>query len=60
SVLRDVSQTPRLRAACERLAAVGVRILGAVVSGISHDQAYAYHYQKAMEPEEVAQNGEAV
>jgi polysaccharide biosynthesis transport protein len=33
SLLRDVSQTPRVYAACQRLATLGIRILGAVVNG---------------------------
>jgi capsular exopolysaccharide synthesis family protein len=33
SVLRDVSRTPRVYAACQRLTALGIRLLGAVVNG---------------------------
>jgi polysaccharide biosynthesis transport protein len=33
SVIRDVSQAPKVYDACERLRAVGMRILGAVVNG---------------------------
>jgi capsular exopolysaccharide synthesis family protein len=37
SLLRDVSQTPRVYAACQRLATLGIRVLGAVVNGTRHD-----------------------
>jgi capsular exopolysaccharide synthesis family protein len=33
SLLRDVSQTPRVYAACQRLATLGIRVMGAVVNG---------------------------
>ena len=33
SILREVSRVPKVHAACERLAGLGVRILGAVVAG---------------------------
>jgi polysaccharide biosynthesis transport protein len=42
SVLRDVSQLPKVEAAYQRIAALGVPNLGAVVSGI--DVPAAYHY----------------
>lgn len=41
SVLREVSQMPRVFAAQQQLSAVGVRILGAVVSGADPEEAYA-------------------
>jgi capsular exopolysaccharide synthesis family protein len=41
SVLRDVSQSPRVFAACQRLATLGIRILGAVVNGADDDDLYA-------------------
>ncbi len=41
SVLRDVSQTPRVYAASQRLAALGVRVLGAVVNGADPDEVFA-------------------
>jgi capsular exopolysaccharide synthesis family protein len=41
SVLREVSQTPRLYAANRRLEAVGARVLGAVVNAAAPDEAYA-------------------
>lgn len=45
SVLRDVSQAPRIYAACQKLATLGIRVLGAVVNGTRHEDCYAgYHY----------------
>ncbi|HVS38130.1 MAG TPA: polysaccharide biosynthesis tyrosine autokinase [Gemmataceae bacterium] len=41
SVLRDVSQTPRVYAASQKLAALGVHVLGAVVNGADPDEVYA-------------------
>jgi capsular exopolysaccharide synthesis family protein len=41
SVLREVSQTPRVYAASRRLEAVGARVLGAVVNAAPSDEAYA-------------------
>jgi capsular exopolysaccharide synthesis family protein len=44
SVLRDVSQAPRVYTACQRLSTLGIRILGAVVNGMPHDDYYGgYH-----------------
>ncbi len=43
SVLREASRLPRLHAACQRLAMLGVRVLGAVVSGARGD-VYAAEY----------------
>lgn len=37
SLLRDRSQVHVVYAACERLASLGIRVLGAVVNGIDHD-----------------------
>jgi capsular exopolysaccharide synthesis family protein len=53
SVLRDVSRMPNVYAAHQRLSAAGVRVLGAVVSGVhsEHYGAYAYPYQSAAGPE---------
>ena len=42
SILRDVSQVPRIHAAHERIAALGVPILGAVLSGTNVDTHYRY------------------
>jgi succinoglycan biosynthesis transport protein ExoP len=42
SILRDVSQLPRIHAAHGRMAALGVPILGAVVSGTNADTHYKY------------------
>ncbi len=41
SVLRDVSQTPRVYAASQKLAALGIRVLGAVVNGADPDEVFA-------------------
>jgi capsular exopolysaccharide synthesis family protein len=40
SVLRDVSQAPRVYAACQRLSTLGIRILGAVVNGTDPSDLY--------------------
>ena len=42
SILRDVSQVPRVQAAHARIAALGVPILGAVLSGTNVDTHYRY------------------
>lgn len=48
SLLRDVSQAPRVYAACQRLQSLGVRILGAVVNGMpQHDYGGSYNYAEA-------------
>jgi succinoglycan biosynthesis transport protein ExoP len=47
SVLRDVSRLPKIHAAYERLARLGVRILGAVVAGAQvedYNAMYSYSY----------------
>jgi capsular exopolysaccharide synthesis family protein len=41
SVMRDVSQSPRVYAACQRLATLGIRILGAVVNAADDSDLYA-------------------
>ncbi|HEX5270016.1 MAG TPA: polysaccharide biosynthesis tyrosine autokinase [Gemmataceae bacterium] len=41
SVLRDVSRSPRVYTASQRLATLGVRLLGAVVNGADADDVYA-------------------
>jgi capsular exopolysaccharide synthesis family protein len=41
SVLRDVSQTPRVYSASQKLAELGVRVLGAVVNGADPDEVVA-------------------
>ena len=45
SLLRDVSRIPNVYAAYQRLATLGIRMLGAVVNGV-HKDAYgaSYHY----------------
>jgi capsular exopolysaccharide synthesis family protein len=48
AVLRDVSRGPSVQAAQQRLAALGVRSLGAVVIGATDNPHHAsYHYTKA-------------
>jgi len=42
SILRDVSQVPKIHAARERMMALGVPILGAVLSGTNVDTHYRY------------------
>ena len=44
SILRDVSQLPKIHAARERMTALGVPILGAVLSGTSVESHYQYKY----------------
>lgn len=43
SILRDVSQVPKVQAAYGRMAALGVPILGAVMSGTNVDSHYRYY-----------------
>jgi succinoglycan biosynthesis transport protein ExoP len=44
SVLRDVSRLPAIQVARERLAFLGIRVLGAVVSGLAPvGHGYGYH-----------------
>ena len=43
AVMRDVSRLPMVYSAYERLAALGVRVLGAVVSGVP-ENSHAYEY----------------
>jgi capsular exopolysaccharide synthesis family protein len=40
ALLRDVSQTPRVYAACQRLQTLGARLLGAVVQGLAPEDAF--------------------
>jgi capsular exopolysaccharide synthesis family protein len=47
SLLRDVSQTPRVYAAYQRLAALGIRVLGAVVNGSREEGLYGSGYPAA-------------
>jgi capsular exopolysaccharide synthesis family protein len=45
SLLRDVSQAPRVYAACQKLATLDIRVFGAVVSGMPsdvYDNSYEY------------------
>lgn len=51
SVLKDVSRTPKVTAAQDRLNSLGVRILGAVVScNEQHSYRSTYHYYGAQKP----------
>jgi capsular exopolysaccharide synthesis family protein len=45
SLLRDVSQVPRVYAAGQRLANLGIRVLGVVVNGMGQDDLYVSSYQ---------------
>jgi capsular exopolysaccharide synthesis family protein len=45
SLLRDVSQAPRVYAAGQRLSSLGIRVLGAVVNGMGRDDLYVSGYQ---------------
>jgi len=48
SLLRDVSRVPNVYAAYERMASLGIRIIGAVVNGVRQDRyGYAYRYYYA-------------
>jgi capsular exopolysaccharide synthesis family protein len=47
SVLHGVSQAPRVYAAYQRLATLGIRIFGAVVNGLPEDDIYSGSYQYA-------------
>lgn len=47
SLLRGMSQSPSAGAACERLAALGIRVLGAVVNGMD-DRVFGYRYGYAV------------
>jgi capsular exopolysaccharide synthesis family protein len=50
SLLRDRSRAPVVNAACERLASLGIRILGAVVNGIQENELYEPGYAYAARP----------
>ena len=47
SILRDVSQAPKVYAAHERLSDLGVRVLGAIVGGTRGEESRGYAYQYA-------------
>src|SRR5262249_4517959 len=49
SLLRDVSQIPPVNAAAQRLASLGIRVLGAVVNGLSPDSMYGKSYQMSQQ-----------
>jgi capsular exopolysaccharide synthesis family protein len=50
SLLRNVSQAPRVYAACQRLATLGIRVFGAVVNGMpSEGYENGYHYSYSNE-----------
>jgi capsular exopolysaccharide synthesis family protein len=49
SVLRDTSQLPKVYAAHQRLASLGVRLLGAVVTGASGDVYGSTYYRNAVQ-----------
>lgn len=61
SVLKDVSRTPKVTAAQDRLKSLGVRILGAVVScNEQHSYKSAYHYYGTYPPVKPTENVETV
>jgi capsular exopolysaccharide synthesis family protein len=47
SVMRDVSRLPQVHAAYERLAGLGAKMLGVVVSGVSSDSYRSHYYTVA-------------
>jgi capsular exopolysaccharide synthesis family protein len=49
SLLRDVSQMPRVYAACQRLATLDIRVFGAVVNGMRPDDVYGHGYQYSVQ-----------
>jgi capsular exopolysaccharide synthesis family protein len=48
SLVRDVSQVPRVYAAGQRLTNLGIRVLGVVVSGMGPDDLYSNGYQASL------------
>jgi hypothetical protein len=44
-VLHNVSQTPAIQAAQQRLEALGIRVLGAVVNGATESDHYGYDHR---------------
>jgi capsular exopolysaccharide synthesis family protein len=59
SILRDVSRLPSIYAAYERVSALGIRILGAVVNGACED-GYEARYQSILPVESKSTTEEAV
>lgn len=57
SVLRDVSRVPHVYEACERIRAVHVPLLGAVVNGVGTSRYRSYYYYRSYypRPEETSQ-----
>jgi len=51
SILRDVSRVPRVFEACQRLRAVDLRLLGAVVNGVSFGKYRSYYRPYTIEAE---------
>jgi capsular exopolysaccharide synthesis family protein len=47
SLYRDVSQAPRVYAACQRLASMGIRVLGTVVHGMHTEEFFGNGYSPA-------------
>jgi capsular exopolysaccharide synthesis family protein len=47
ALLRDVSKVPPVQAAAQRLTSLGIRVLGAVVNGLSPDNMYGNGYHPA-------------
>ncbi len=46
SLMRDVSQMPRVYAACQRLTSLGIRVLGAVMNGMPEEDMYGTVYRQ--------------
>jgi capsular exopolysaccharide synthesis family protein len=47
ALMRDLSRMPRVSLACQRLSDLGIRVLGAVVNGLSEDEAGGGYYYSA-------------
>jgi Mrp family chromosome partitioning ATPase len=54
SILRDVSQVPRVFEACERLRSVNIRLLGAVVNGVNWGRYRSYYRPYSVRVDETA------
>jgi len=50
SVLRDVSRVPQVYEACERIRAVNLPLLGAVVNGVGGSRYRSYYYYRSYYP----------
>ncbi len=50
SVLRDVSRMPQVYEACERIRAVNIPLLGAVINGVGFSRYRSYYYYRSYYP----------